>query len=899
MEYTIDRYFPDETQAGGDSGRASFEEKRPLYLAGSRRFLAHYREKIMQDHRSGASGGDVVSAIAAMTDTVVLKLYNSILADLSAERQLPDMVLVAVGGYGRVELNPYSDIDIMFLHTGKNPQAIEEISQKLLYFLWDMKLDVGYSVRTVQDCIEVGRNDSTVRTAMLDSRFLAGSEPLFKDFWKTFQTQLVSKNSDVFINDKLVEIETRRGKYGSSVYILEPNIKESEGGLRDIQTAVWVAKLKFKITAMRELVIKGILSEEELEAFASAKSYLWKIRNELHYLAGRKNDQITFEAQAPLAAFSGFHEKGKSQAVEEFMRDYYLQATRTEHLAASLIARCRRRDDGASKILGYFIRRPLGDGLFVIRGELVVPDETVVERNPAVLMKIFESAQRQGVRLSVDTKSLVRRRLDLVNDKFRRNKEVNSSFFNILGHDKGVVETLKLMHHLEFLNHFIPEFERIYCKVQHDIYHVFTVDIHSLFCVEEIVMLWNGKHTEDLPDLTALAKGLENRELLLLAVLLHDIGKGEGGGHAEKGALLCRTIARRMGLSREESERLEFLVKQHLLFAHIAQRRDLHDERMIIDFARQMVSSENLKMLYLLTYADVKGVGPDVWTDWKKMLFRELFEKTYQVLERGDFRLEASSERVKGVRRKVAALLENELPLAAVKEELKALTTRQTLSTSPEEIAAQIRILLRLDHEPLIIQISHQQELGYSLFTIATRDIPALFAKITGVMAANGINILGAQIHTSSNGKVLDILQVNSPQGFVITDENRWKRIRDDMQTVIEGKVKLQTLVDRRKSSLVPSGKSKPRFPARVEIDNEVSVDYSVIDIYTHDKVGLLYRITATLSELGLYIGVAKISTKVDQVADVFYVRDIFGQKIVAAEKLAEIQSRLLEAIDS
>ena len=308
MEYTIDRYFPDETQAGGDSGKASFEEKRPLYLAGSRRFLAHYREKIKQEHQNGASGSEVVSAITAMTDTLVLKLYNSIVTDLMVERQLPEMVLVAVGGYGRAELNPYSDIDIMFLHSGKNPQAVEEISQKLLYFLWDMRLDVGYSVRTVHDCIEMGKSDSTVRTAMLDSRFLAGSEPLFKEFWKTFQAQLVSKSSDAFINDKLQEIETRRGKYGSSVYILEPNIKESEGGLRDIQTAVWVAKLKFKITAMRELVIKGILSEEELEGFAAAKSYLWRLRNELHYLAGRKNDQITFEAQASLAALLWFSE---------------------------------------------------------------------------------------------------------------------------------------------------------------------------------------------------------------------------------------------------------------------------------------------------------------------------------------------------------------------------------------------------------------------------------------------------------------------------------------------------------------------------------------------------------------------------------------------------------------
>lgn len=899
MQFTIDRYFPDETQSGGDAGSASFEEKRPLYLAASRRFLAHYRAKIQALHQQGASGAEVVNAITEMTDTLIIKLYSSIMADLAQVRALPELTLVAVGGYGRAELNPFSDIDIMFLHAGKNLQEVEELSQKLLYFLWDMKLDVGYSVRTNSDCIEMGKSDSTVRTAMLDSRFLAGSSTLFDSFWKCFQNQILAKGSDTFIKDKLQELDSRRGKYGSSVYILEPNIKESEGGLRDIQTAIWVAKLKYKIIAMRELVIKGILSEEEVAAFETAKSYLWRLRNELHFMSGRKNDQITFDAQIALAAFCGFKDQGKSLAAEEFMREYYLQAARTEHLSASLISRCRRREESPGKILGFFIRRPLGEGIFVVRGELIVPDANVIDDNPALLMKIFEYAQKQGVRLSVDTKSLVREKLELINDKFRRSKEVNSSFFRILRADKGVVETLKLMHHLKFLNHFIPEFERIHCKVQHDLYHVFTVDIHSLFCVEEIVSLWKGEHSEDLPDLTALAAAVQKRELLLLAVLLHDIGKGEGGGHAEKGALLCRTIARRMGLSKEDSERLEFLVKQHLLFAHIAQRRDLHDERMIIDFARQMGSSENLKMLYLLSYADVRGVGPDVWNDWKKMLFRELFDKSYQVLERGDFRLEASSERVRAVRRTVVALLENELPLPAIKEELKALTTRHTLSNSPEEIAAHVKILQRLDSEPLVTELVHREDLGFSLFTIATRDMPALFAKITGVMAANGVNILGAQIHTSNNGKALDTLQVNAPQGFLITDANRWNRIRNDLQAVIEGKVQVNVLVEKRKQSNFGESKTKPRFPTRVEIDNEVSVDYSVIDIYTHDKVGLLYSIAAALSQMGLYIGVAKISTKVDQVADVFYVRDIFGHKIASTEKLAEISRKLQEAIDS
>jgi [protein-PII] uridylyltransferase len=311
-----------------------------------------------------------------------------------------------------------------------------------------------------------------------------------------------------------------------------------------------------------------------------------------------------------------------------------------------------------------------------------------------------------------------------------------------------------------------------------------------------------------------------------------------------------------------------------------------------------MGKSENLKMLYLLTYADIKAVGPDVWTDWKALLLQELYEKTFEVLERGDFRFEARSERVKKVRRKVIEILGDEFQPELVKEELKAMTTRHLLENPPSILAEHVRIMLILGDNTMITRIVHETERGYTRYIICTLDVSGLFSKITGVMAANGMNILGAQIHTSTNGKVLDVLQVNAPQGFVITDESRWKRLEDDMRQVLEGKVRVRTLVEKRHRPTLLTEKPKPRFPTRVEIDNEVSADYTVIDIYTHDKVGLLYQITSTLTELGLYIGVSKISTKVDQVADVFYVKDIFGHKVLNERKLDEIRSRLVKAIE-
>jgi [protein-PII] uridylyltransferase len=440
--------------------------------------------------------------------------------------------------------------------------------------------------------------------------------------------------------------------------------------------------------------------------------------------------------------------------------------------------------------------------------------------------------------------------------------------------------------------------EHIYCKVQHDIYHIYTVDIHTLFAVEEAEKMLNGASKEILPFPCEIAVRIGKPELLILSVMFHDIGKGEGGGHAEKGAAMIPTISRRMGLSKEDSERLEFLVRQHLLFAHISQRRDLNDENMIVQFARQMETSENLKMLLLLTIADVRAVGSEVWTTWKALLFQELYEKAFNILERGEFHLEASSERVKAVIKKIIELLEDEFPTARVREELKAMPVRLLLSNSLTAIAGHVRMLIGLEEAEVLMQLDHQAASGYSEFTICAQDMPGLFSRITGIMAANGVNILGAQINTSRNGKVLDILQVNSPQGMLITDSQRWQKVEAEMRLAIHGEVKVADLVARRQRPTLLTTRPAPRFATRVEIDNEVSADYTVIDIYTHDKVGLLYLITSTLTRLGLYIGVSKISTKVDQVADVFYVRDIFGQKVMNAEKLVEITTQLKTAID-
>jgi len=874
-----------------------YEERREKLLEAARGYIEHHREHIRGRHRKGDSGRIVVERLTATTDRLMTCLFRGVAADIpEAQRGL--CALIALGGYGRGELNPRSDIDIMFYHGGRDKAFAELVSERMLYLMWDLGLDVGYSVRGAKDCLDMADKDITARTALIDSRFLVGDEVLFNEYEQSVIEAVLRKNTQAFIREKLEENDRRLSKYGSTVYLLEPNIKEGEGGLRDIHAAFWIAQVKFKSRFPRQLVIKGVLTEQDWQEFEDAFDYLWHIRNELHFLSNRKNEQIHFDQQEKIAHFLGYRDNRRAPAVEQFMQDYYAHATRVEHLSSMLITKATQQDQPASKILGYFARRPVEEGFYILRGELRVNREDLFAEDPAKMMRAFVLSKRHGVPLSVDLKGLIRGNLHRINDRIRRKRAMSQGFWEILRDPKGMAETLSDMHHLQFLNRFIPEFGRIFCKVQHDAYHIYTVDMHSLFAVEEIAKLWRGDCLEEKPGLTKVANDIEKRELLLLAVLLHDIGKGEGSDHCNKGANMIPTIARRLGLGREDSRRLEFLVRNHLLMTHISQRRDLHDDKLIVQFSQTMGMSENLKMLYLLTYADIKAVGPDVWSDWKGFLLEELYEKAYQVLERGDFRLEKRSEKVRNRKRKVLALLEDEFDVRVVKDALKAMSTRYLLSFRSADIADHFRVLLSRGGKTLAMKIEHEPQGQYSHVTISTLDIPGLFSKITGVMAANGINIMGAQIFTQSRGVALDILHVKSPAGEMIDDEGKWQRVEENLKSVIEGRVRVDDLVEKRQRPSFLAERALPRYPNRVVVDNQISDEYTVIDIYAHDKVGLLYHITKALKELGLYIGVSKISTKVDQVTDTFYVQDIFGQKVTREEKIEEVRSRLLESLE-
>ncbi len=872
-----------------------FESQRNDLVGAASEYLATQMQRLSDVNESGAAGWEVTEQLCWVYDQLTIGLYQASIVGLDVTG-VSGCALIALGGYGRQEMNPRSDLDLMFYYTSIGTQTAKLISDRMLYMLWDLNLDIGYSVRSSASCIEESK-DSTVRTSLLDSRFLAGNNEVFDNFTADVLPHVLNHDTQTFIKVKLEEREERQRKYGSSVYLLEPNLKEGEGGLRDLHDSLWIARVKFKAANLRELLIKGVISEQELKDYRKAQNYLWRIRNYLHFNNQRKSDQLTFELQEKIALFLGYSKTAHSSAVELFMQDYYANAIRIEHLTSKIILNATRRNQ-VNNVFTFLGRRNLEHGFYIIRGELRIKDDQTICDDPALMMVAFEFAHKQEVEVSLDLKLLIREKLHLINDKIRRSKRMNDSFMEILRKPKGIGKTLRNMHHLHLLNAYIPEFKKIYCKVQFDLYHIYTVDIHSIFAIEEMEKLWAGNYAEEHEVLTHVANNIEKRELLLLAIMFHDIGKGSGKDHSVRGAEMIPTIARRMRLNREDTQRLQFLVLHHLKMAHISQRRDLQDLKMIAQFAELMTMSENLRMLYLLTFADIKAVGPDVWTDWKGALLQELYEKTYDIIEKKDFYQEQRSEKARNRKRKVREALLDEFPESSVTRAVNSLNNRYLMSYRSAQIIPHLRLALSRGKNTLAMKVDHYPESSFTELTLATIDSPGLFSYIAGVLASHSINILGAQIHTRKTGAVLDILQVNNTVGEAVDNEQKWKRVERDLAAVIEGRTQVEDLIAKcHQPSYLTKKNERPKRPNKVELDNEVSDNYTVLDIYATDKVGLLYNITHTLNELGLYIAVSKISTKVDQAADVFYVQDIFGQKITNPKTIENIKTTLLERL--
>ncbi len=868
----------------------------------ARRFLAASREAIRDWHARGAGGVALVERNSEDVDRLVRFLFDAATARYRERYVQLDQrcAVLSQGGYGRREMNPFSDIDLLFLHPHKVTPYVETVTETILYQLWDLRFEVGHAVRSVRECVALAATDSQIKTALIDARPVCGDEQLWLDFEAARERDIKPRGTAKYVREKLDEAERRHQRYGDSVYLLEPQVKEGAGGLRDLHTAMWVAKITFKVESSRELSVKGVLSDAELAEFESARDFLLRVRNSLHFLAGGHQDQLVFDLQETVAEDLGYRSRpgDPMKGVERFLKDYYLHAAGVTRIARSIVERATN-PSRPYRLLGRMLARTVRPGVQVIAGQLAVTRSEIVREDPTELVRLFATAQAHDVPFSPRLADLVRTEAGLLDDGVRGDPRIAENFLSILRAPGRVYETLHEMHRLGVLTRVIPEWEHLRCLVLHDQYHIYTVDEHSLRGIRELESLRGGDLAESSPLLTQAMRDVDKVELLFLGMILHDSGKGLGGGHSEKGAVIARDVAGRLGLNEDESRELEFLVRHHLVMSHLSQRRDIHDDKLVVDFARRVGSPEALKRLYLLTYADMRATGPKVWNNWKDMLLAEAYLRVQEVFACG-FEPEDRAARIARIRERVPAEVgaargdDSALECA---EFLAAMPDHYLLTTPEAVLPAHAEMIHRLrGGEDPVTSVEHRPQNEFSEFTVVTRDRPGLFATITGVLAASGMNIVAARIATSDDGIVVDAFRVSHLERREIAlDDERWQRARDLLDDVLAGKRDLAGILARaEKPGILDRRKARP-MAVQVVADNEVSDAHTVLEIYARDRVGLLHRIATALLALGLDIHLALITTNVDQVLDVFYVNEADGRK---SSRLDEIRAVVTAALE-
>ena len=876
-----------------EAGAQRAEDRRRLRLEFFRGALAEGLDTLKQRHADGASGQDSVHAHAGFMDDLVRTIVRLVGAEAEAEglTRTP-FVLVALGGYGRGELHPSSDIDLMVVYDGELSPYVQRVMHELLYTLWDLGLQVGHSLRSLGDCVAMARTDFPSRTSMQEARLVLGDRALFRHFGRVLRDNVYRHDFEQFLATTLAEREQRYRKYGASPYIGEPNIKESAGGLRDMHTAMWLGAAKFGARTLRELAERGLITPREQETADRALTFLWRVRNELHFFSGHKNDVLARDLQPRIAKNLGYDNEGDTLGVERFMRDYYLNARAIHRVSRRLIARCQETLSARGSAERRHRQQALADGLVFFDGRLhrADRDPDILKTDPMRIMKVFWHLHRLGCELSLGLERTVEESLDVVDEAFQRSPAVRELFLDICRTWGRVALTFSVMHELGMLGRYLPEFGGLTCLVQYDVYHKFTADQHSLLAVEHLEALAPGQSAES-EGAAQVFNEVEKPELLMLGMLLHDIGKARGHGHVAKGIPLVRELTARIGLPPEDAGMVEFLVAHHLTMSHIAQRRDIDDPKTIETFAETVVDPQRLRMLYLLTYADMRAVGPGVLTGWQARILHELYARTLARLTGG--RVEKPNRAALGDR--LLEAVRDDVSRQAVKGHLAMVSDRYLAQTSVQRMAAHLRLIARLEWAPLATDLFHHPDLGSSDLVVVTRDVPGLFSLIAGTLAAHGVNIISAQIATRADGVAIDTFQVNDPTGEIVTAVAQWARTLDALAKVLAGEQAVDALLERRRAAGRTPGVGEA--PPKIAIDNRLSDEYTVIEVKSPDRLGLLYLITRTLSALDLDIASARIATEIDQALDTFYVLDRKGRRLEHPEAMDRVRATLEQAL--
>jgi [protein-PII] uridylyltransferase len=864
---------------------------------------ARAEEMLMED------GGGTVCAVrlSHLMDEIIRGLYDFAVTHVyrsknpsSGER----MAIVAVGGYGRGTLAPGSDIDLLFLLPYKQTPWGEQVVEYLLYMLWDLGLKVGHATRNIDECIRLSRTDITIRTAVLEARFLWGEERLYEELMTRFDQEVVRSTGPEYVQAKLAERDERHRKAGASRYLVEPHVKDGKGGLRDLHTLFWIAKYFYRVRTGEELVEKGVFTREEYLQFVKAEDFLWAVRCHLHFQTSKAEERLHFDIQRDIAERLGYTSHPGLSAVERFMKHYFLVAKEvgdlTRIFCAALEEEQAKHVPGFNRFLQTFQRRRrrlAGTSDFIIDNDrITVADEAVFERDPVNLLRLFWFADKHGLEFHPDALKLVTRSLKLIDRNLRRDPEANQLFMDVLTSNRNPELNLRRMNEAGVLGKLIPDFGKIVAMMQFSMYHHYTVDEHLLRCIGVLAEIERGENDKLHPLAHKLMPGLRpQREVLYTAVLLHDIAKGRPEDHSEAGARIARRICPHMGFSPSETETIAWLVENHLVMSMTAQTRDLNDRKTIDDFASVVQSVERLKMLLVVTICDIRGVGPGVWNGWKGQLLRTLYYET-ELLLTGGFSEVSRAKRAEHAREQLAAALGN-WPERDRKRILKLHYDNYLLIVDAKDQVRHAQLIREADAAKKVFTTAvtmHAFE-AVTEITVLTPDHPRLLSVVAGACAAAGANIVDAQIFTTTDGRALDTILINREFERDEDELRRAQRVGKLIEDVLSGRMRLPEMIEKRTKP--KRGQKVFRLEPRAEVRNALSNRFSVIEVEGLDRPGLLSEITGAISDLSLDIASAHITTFGEKVIDTFYVTDLTGQKIENPTRQAAIRARLIETL--
>jgi [protein-PII] uridylyltransferase len=813
------------------------------------------------------------------------------------------MSVVAVGGYGRGLLAPGSDIDLLFLLPYKQTAWGESAAEAILYALWDMGLKVGHATRSVDECIRQARADMTIRTTVLEARLIAGDETLFNELTARFDREIVQGTAADFVAAKLAERDERHRRSGQSRYLVEPNVKDGKGGLRDLHTLFWIAKYVYRVRSLHELVEKGVFTKAEYALFLRCGDFLWSVRCNLHFLTGRAEERLNFDVQNEMAMRLGYTHHPGLREVERFMKHYFLVAKDVGDLTAILCAALEEiHAKVAPRLARAFVRltrrhpRPIKSApdFIIDNGRLNVVSEKAFDRDPVNLIRMFHIADREDLDFHPDALRLTRRSLKLIDTDLREDKEANKLFLEILASRNSPEIVLRKMNETGVLGRFVPEFGHVVAMMQFNLYHHYTVDEHLLRCIGVLAEIERGANPEN-GLANELMQTIKNRTILYVSLFLHDIAKGRPEDHSIAGAKIARKLCPRFGLNATETETVAWLIEQHLTMSTVAQSRDLSDRKTIEDFAAIVQNLERLKLLLILTTADIRAVGPGVWNGWKAQLLRSLYYETEPVVT-GGFSEVNRSKRIEFSQAEFRAAMTDWSA-----EEIDRYIGRHYppywLKVDIERKIADARFIAETEKagKPLATMTRIDAPRGVTELTILAQDHPRLLSNIAGACAVAGGNIVDAQIFTTTDGLALDTISISREFDRDDDEERRAARIAEGIERALKGEVRLPDVVAR---------KGKNRYSAfslapEININNAWSDRHSVIEVSGLDRPGLLYDLTNTLSKLNLNIASAHVATFGERAVDVFYVTDLTGGKIRSAQRGAAIKKALSQLFET